>query len=483
MADDERVRASRAAAAAPAHRAQLQRLASQHHASEYSRAKFGVHGAPVRYTPLSLHAPDHFAQLRARQTANAQLRAWWPAPRPAASPPVSLHDEIMAAMAEPLQRSSQAPLKTSLTHPINISCIIPADLVDLMSSHALLSPAAPTLLDIPPPFTLDRLSVVRDARFQMPPPPYFFAKQTHFRTRSDVTDALQAAISSGMDSGANREPRVSVSLSMSIPTLPMDPTIRPPNNIFRPPTRDPSLFTIGNLFLSSCPGKKVRLDGPVKGRSGVRRDVETDMRRMKELGVGCIVCCLDDAELDFLGAPWAEYELAARRTGLDVLRLPIPEGLPPLSAPALDAHLTALIARYTLRGTPVLVHCRGGVGRAGVVACCWLVRLGLCGWPLPPPPLPPPPPPSLDTPPLSMHPPSPPAARAAVVAFVERVVALVRRRRSIKALETYEQVRFVVEYVEYLQRGAAAAGTEAGVSVGAEALVPVPSPAILTSGA
>ena len=30
--------------------------------------------------------------------------------------------------------------------------------------------------------------------------------------------------------------------------------------------------------------------------------------------------CLDDAELAFLGAPWPEYELAARRTGLDILR-------------------------------------------------------------------------------------------------------------------------------------------------------------------
>ena len=157
----------------------------------------------------------------------------------------------------------------ALAHPSpSISYIIPADLVDLISSHALLSPSAPTILDIPPPFTLDSLSAVRDARFYMPPPPYFYAKQTHFRTRSDVTDALQAAINSGMDYGANRfktefspEPHVSVSLSMSIPTVPvfpapmMDP-YRPPNNIHRPPIRDPSLFTIGNLFLSSCPGKK-----------------------------------------------------------------------------------------------------------------------------------------------------------------------------------------------------------------------------------
>ena len=164
MADDERVRLSRPQAQSPAHRAQLQRLASQHHASEYSRAKFGIHGwshhqvhvpspsnnhspgAPVRYTPLSLQAPDHFAQLRARQTANAQLHAWWPAPRSAVRPPVSLHDEIMAAMAEPLQRSSQATLKTSLTHPIKyvIPCLTMLSLIRLLAFPTSFLPISST---------------------------------------------------------------------------------------------------------------------------------------------------------------------------------------------------------------------------------------------------------------------------------------------------------------------------------------------------
>ena len=30
--------------------------------------------------------------------------------------------------------------------------------------------------------------------------------------------------------------------------------------------------------------------------------------------------CLDDNELEFLGAPWSEYEYCASRIGLDVLR-------------------------------------------------------------------------------------------------------------------------------------------------------------------
>jgi hypothetical protein len=36
---------------------------------------------------------------------------------------------------------------------------------------------------------------------------------------------------------------------------------------------------------------------------------------------------------------------------------------------------------------------------------------------------------------------------------VERVIGVVRRRRSLKAIETYEQVKFLVGYVDYLRRG------------------------------
>jgi hypothetical protein len=47
--------------------------------------------------------------------------------------------------------------------------------------------------------------------------------------------------------------------------------------------------TIGNLFLSSCPGKRLRMEGPVRGRPPVCRDLETDLRRIKSEGVGCLV--------------------------------------------------------------------------------------------------------------------------------------------------------------------------------------------------
>jgi protein-tyrosine phosphatase len=125
-------------------------------------------------------------------------------------------------------------------------------------------------------------------------------------------------------------------------------------------------------------------------------------------------------------------------------RLPTPEGLAPLTPASLDTHLTELIKTFTLHGVPVLIHCRGGVGRAGVVACCWLIKLGLCGWVEPDGK-------AMPCTASSNHPDFFPPASKDTVRFVEKIIAVVRKRRSMKAVETYEQVSFLVDFVEYLR--------------------------------
>jgi protein-tyrosine phosphatase len=189
------------------------------------------------------------------------------------------------------------------------------------------------------------------------------------------------------------------------------------------------ILPLPDYLLTMC---TVRLDGPVKGRSAVCRNLATDLKRMKDLGVRCVVCCLDDEELEFLGASWSEYSSAAEEVGLDVLRIPIPEGLGPLTPLTLDTHLSKLIKKYTLNGIPVLVHCRGGVGRAGLIACCWALKLGLCGW-------------------IETGASSPGMVRRDTLQLVERMIGSIRRRRSVKAIETYEQVKFLVDFVDFLR--------------------------------
>ncbi|RDB24873.1 hypothetical protein Hypma_008087 [Hypsizygus marmoreus] len=548
---------------------QLAPLASQHHTSEYNRLKFGPQGCPIRYLPLSVQLPQFFHELRQRQIQYSQERSWWHCDRPTASPPspvilgsrgaqdsdaILLQEEINAAITTPLSQAQanffmHPSIKTSSTHPINISSIVPPELIALISSHLLFASSSgsrspPTVFEVPASFTLDRLTSHRQSRVQIysspvPPSPTQVVIK-HLHTRTTVSEALQAAINGRMTAeevhtapgpekhdpppGLPRPTSMqtlpseklpvtlhsntsSISLSLSLTIAEASSSSSPRSTHFvskssashsynrketlspsrtrtrrdddnsqefsryfprSPSPQSPSL-TIGNLFLSSCPGKKVRLQGPVKGRTGVCRDLDTDLKRIKELGVGCIICCLDDGELEFLGAPWSEYENSAKSNGIDVLRIPTPEGLAPLAPTFLDAHLTKVINTYTLRGIPVLVHCRGGVGRAGVIACCWLIRLGLCGWVEPG-----------DIASHSLHSPAPSlaqcndfggrhsgpvapalpaiisqsnmtATRKDTIQFVEKIIAVVRRRRSMKAVETYEQVRFLVDFVEYLE--------------------------------
>lgn len=132
-------------------------------------------------------------------------------------------------------------------------------------------------------------------------------------------------------------------------------------------------------------------------------------------------------------------------------------------------------------GISILAHCRGGVGRAGLVSCCWMLKLGLCGWKDPdlckqthPPPssCSPGTPTSLPAydPTLQQQIPFHPVAQSmnadpgapapgtlpvprvcrATVQLLQNVLLVVRRRRNLKAVETYEQVRFIVDYIEYL---------------------------------
>ena len=64
-----------------------------------------------------------------------------------------------------------------------------------------------------------------------------------------------------------------------------------------------------------------------------------------------------------------------------------------------------------------------------------MLKLGLCGWVLA----------SDNAGPVDEG-----QIRRDTLEQVERAIGIVRRRRSLKAIETYEQVKFLVGYVDYL---------------------------------
>jgi protein-tyrosine phosphatase len=181
----------------------------------------------------------------------------------------------------------------------------------------------------------------------------------------------------------------------------------------------------GNLALSSAPGKKVRLvpvssqpflngaDTIVLGqRPPVSRDLATDMRRIQSLGITTIINLLPVTELEYLQVSLDTYIALATQCGIDVIHYPIVEGQAPSDMADFEKSVMSKLVELTTFGKLVLCHCRGGIGRAGLVACCWLLKIG--------------------------------QFREA-----EAAIRFVRARRSLRAIETLEQEKFILDYAEH----------------------------------
>jgi hypothetical protein len=77
------------------------------------------------------------------------------------------------------------------------------------------------------------------------------------------------------------EPHPPTNTTHTQPQTPISPSTSALNNN---PRRFPPAL-LGNIMLSSCPGKKVRLKGPVKGRGAICRDLGTDLERIAGMGI------------------------------------------------------------------------------------------------------------------------------------------------------------------------------------------------------
>jgi protein-tyrosine phosphatase len=112
--------------------------------------------------------------------------------------------------------------------------------------------------------------------------------------------------------------------------------------------------------------------------------------------------------MEFLGAPWPKYIAAATDKNIKIYRLPMVEGSCPNTIEDVKNAID-VVNDEIVQGNNVLVHCRGGVGRAGLFACCWLLENLLC--------------------------------RTA-----ERAISVVREQRSPKAIETLRQADYIIRY-------------------------------------
>jgi ADP-ribosylglycohydrolase len=128
------------------------------------------------------------------------------------------------------------------------------------------------------------------------------------------------------------------------------------------PLLERSFSTLGMTFL---PGKRA------SGIAGEHwRDLDADLDWLRDVhGCDVLVLLVEDAELAAFGV--ARLPAAAAARGIELLRHPIPDGGVPADRPAFRVLLDGVAGRLRV-GASVVVACRGGLGRTGLVVACLL---------------------------------------------------------------------------------------------------------------
>jgi ADP-ribosyl-[dinitrogen reductase] hydrolase len=129
---------------------------------------------------------------------------------------------------------------------------------------------------------------------------------------------------------------------------------------------------LGRVGITFCPGKY-----DAQALSGYwDRDLSLDLDAIREWGAAAVVTLVESKELILLRVPRLGDEVVRR--GILWFHLPIVD----VSTP--DEHFERQwdVAGDELRtllrnGRDVLVHCRGGLGRAGTIASRLLIELGM----------------------------------------------------------------------------------------------------------
>ncbi|MEO8538746.1 MAG: ADP-ribosylglycohydrolase family protein [bacterium] len=126
----------------------------------------------------------------------------------------------------------------------------------------------------------------------------------------------------------------------------------------------------GRIGLTFAPGKK----DPSAATGAWDRDLRADLQRLNVYyGASHLVSLLEPDEFDLLQI--ANLTPIADELGLSVRRFPIPDGTAPRDVAAVK-QVVAEIIHWAQVGESVVIHCRGGLGRAGTIGGCVLRMAG-----------------------------------------------------------------------------------------------------------
>jgi protein-tyrosine phosphatase len=128
----------------------------------------------------------------------------------------------------------------------------------------------------------------------------------------------------------------------------------------------------GRIGITFCPGKQ----DPAAHTGAWARDLAVDLDAIAAWGARLVLTLVEPAELVALKVPALGAQVEAR--GMAWRHLPIADFSTPTAAFEAAWVVEGAVIRALLReGADVVVHCKGGLGRAGMIAARLLVELGM----------------------------------------------------------------------------------------------------------
>lgn len=128
---------------------------------------------------------------------------------------------------------------------------------------------------------------------------------------------------------------------------------------------------LGRIGITFCPGRHDRDTDHVWARG-----LGSDLDAIRDWGARLVLTLVEPAELLALKVPDLGAEVRAR--GMEWCHLPIADFQTPSDDFERDWQQRGREVRLLLRGgRDILVHCRGGLGRSGMIAARLLAELGV----------------------------------------------------------------------------------------------------------
>jgi ADP-ribosyl-[dinitrogen reductase] hydrolase len=134
----------------------------------------------------------------------------------------------------------------------------------------------------------------------------------------------------------------------------------------------PTLDGYGSIGVTFCPGKQQ----PSAATGAWSRDLELDVRAIADWGAAAVLTLVEDHEIAALGV--TGLRRAVEASHMDWVHAAIPD----VSTPDAAFEATWVVIGEGIRdrlraGFDIVVHCKGGLGRAGMIAARLLVELGV----------------------------------------------------------------------------------------------------------